>query len=141
MSVALTARGLSKRYGRALGALGLHVARSRPGASPASSGRTAPGKTTLLALAVGLIEPTEGTIDVLGEEVVATPAQLGAAGSSRRRRRCTRSLSVADHVAPRRRAEPGLGRGARAGRGSRGSVSTRAARRHAAPAGSARSSR
>ena len=47
------------------------------------------GKTTLLQLAVGLLSPTAGTIEVLGRPPAADPAQLARWASWPRTRRPT----------------------------------------------------
>jgi ABC-2 type transport system ATP-binding protein len=66
--------------------------------SSASWGPNGAGKTTLLHLAVGLLEPTAGTISVLSEEIVATPAQLARVGFVAQETPLYSSLSVADHL-------------------------------------------
>ena len=97
MSVALTTRGLGKRYGQrwALSDCTLHVPAGHVAGLVGPNGA---GKTTLLELAVGLIEPDAGSIDVLGEEVVATPAQLARVGFVAQQMPLYASLSVADHL-------------------------------------------
>ena len=97
MSVALEADGLGKRYGRrwALSGCTLEVP---AGYVAGLVGPNGAGKTTLLHLAVGLIEPNEGSIAVLGEEVAATPAQLGRVGFVAQETPLYPSLSVADHL-------------------------------------------
>ena len=97
MSVALTADGLGKRYGRrwALAGCTLEVP---AGYVAGLVGPNGAGKTTLLHLAVGLIEPSAGSIVVLGEEVAATPAQLGRVGFVAQETPLYQSLSVADHL-------------------------------------------
>ena len=97
MSVALTTRGLGKRYGQrwALSDCTLHVPAGHVAGLVGPNGA---GKTTLLELAVGLIEPDAGSIDVLGEEVVATPAQLARVGFVAQQMPLYASLSVAEHL-------------------------------------------
>ena len=97
MSVALEADGLGKRYGRrwALSGCTLEVP---AGYVAGLVGPNGAGKTTLLHLAVGLIEPSDGSIAVLGEEVAATPAQLGRVGFVAQETPLYPSLSVADHL-------------------------------------------
>src|ERR1019366_7348333 len=48
------------------------------------------GKTTLLQLAVGLLSPTTGTIEVLGGRPAESPRNSGRFGSAPRTRRPTR---------------------------------------------------
>jgi ABC-type cobalamin/Fe3+-siderophores transport system ATPase subunit len=78
VSVALQTRGLSKRYGRrwALSGCNLEVP---AGHVAGLGGPNGAGKTTLLNLAVGLIEPSAGSIAGFDEEVAGTPAQLALA--------------------------------------------------------------
>jgi ABC-2 type transport system ATP-binding protein len=97
VSVALATRGLGKRYGRrwALSGCTFQVPAGRVAGLVGPNGA---GKTTLLHLAVGLIEPSAGSIDVLGEEVAATPTQLARVGFVAQDTPLYPSLSVADHV-------------------------------------------
>ena len=76
---AIATDGLGKRYGRrwALRDCAVNV--------PAGSvvglvGTNGAGKSTLLHLIVGLLEPTEGSISVLGRRPGAGPDQLGRVG-------------------------------------------------------------
>ena len=75
MSVALATRGLGKRYGRrwALSDCTLEVPAGHVAGLVGPNGA---GKTTLLQLAVGLIEPSAGSIAVLGEDAVITPKAI-----------------------------------------------------------------
>jgi ABC-2 type transport system ATP-binding protein len=97
VSVALATRGLGKRYGRrwALSGCTLEVPAGRVAGLVGPNGA---GKTTLLHLAVGLTEPTEGSVAVLGEEVAATSAQLARVGFVAQETPLYASLSVADHL-------------------------------------------
>ena len=97
MSVALATRGLGKRYGRrwALSGCTLQVPAGRVVGLVGPNGA---GKTTLLHLAVGLIEPSAGSIAVLGEGVAATSAQLARVGFLAQETPLYPSLSVADHL-------------------------------------------
>ena len=97
MSAALATRGLGKRYGRrwALSGCTLEVPAGHVAGLVGPNGA---GKTTLLHLAVGLIEPSAGSIAVLGEEVAATPAQLARVGFVAQETPLYPSLSVADHL-------------------------------------------
>ena len=96
------------------------------------------GKTTLLNLAVGMLQPTSGAIEVLGGRPPG-PAQLAKVGFVAQD---TPTYGRAERRRPpavRRRAQPGLGRGAGAQRGSSGSASTKRSRPASSPAASARS--
>jgi ABC-2 type transport system ATP-binding protein len=97
VSVALATRGLGKRYGRrwALSGCTLHVPAGRVAGLVGPNGA---GKTTLLHLAVGLTEPSEGSVAVLGEDVAATSAQLARVGFVAQQTPLYSSLSVADHL-------------------------------------------
>ena len=97
MSSVLEADGLGRRYGRrwALRDCTLDIPAGRVVALVGPNGA---GKTTLLHLAVGLLEPTTGTIGVLGEKVSDTPAQLGRVGFVAQETPVYPALSVADHL-------------------------------------------
>jgi ABC-2 type transport system ATP-binding protein len=128
VSVALAANGLGKRYGHrwALSGCTLEIPAGHVAGLVGPNGA---GKTTLLHLAVGLIEPSVGSVAVFGEEVAATPAQLARVGFVAQETPLYPSLSVADHLrlgaslnpgwdsalAERRIAQIGLDRKQRAG--------------------------
>jgi ABC-2 type transport system ATP-binding protein len=97
MTPVLQAEGLGKRYGRrwALRDCTLDIPVGRVVALVGPNGA---GKTTLLHLAVGLLQPTSGTIEVLGERVADTPAQLGRVGFVAQETPVYPTLSVADHL-------------------------------------------
>jgi ABC-2 type transport system ATP-binding protein len=97
VTVALAARGLGMRYGRswALSGCTLEVPAGRVAGLVGPNGA---GKTTLLHLAVGLLEPSAGSIAVLGEEVAAAPAQLARVGFVAQDTPLYPSLTVADHL-------------------------------------------
>jgi ABC-2 type transport system ATP-binding protein len=97
VSVALEARGLGKRYGRRWALSGCTV-EVPAGHVAGLVGPNGAGKTTLLHLAVGLIEPSEGSIAVLGEGVMATSDQLARVGFVAQDTPLYPTLSVADHL-------------------------------------------
>jgi ABC-2 type transport system ATP-binding protein len=65
------------------------------------------GKTTLLHLAVGLLRPTVGTIEVLGGRPAASPAQIARVGFLAQDAPAYAGLSVADHLKLGARLNPG----------------------------------
>ena len=72
MSALLEAEGLGKRLRRTWALRGCTLA--VPGQSIVGlTGPNGAGKSTLLGLAVGLAEPTEGTIRVLGRDPCTAP--------------------------------------------------------------------
>jgi len=79
MTDALATHGLSKKYGHrvALADCTLSIPAGRIAGLVGPNGA---GKTTLLHLAVGLLAPTSGTIDVLGGRPASGPAQLAKVG-------------------------------------------------------------
>jgi ABC-2 type transport system ATP-binding protein len=97
VSVCLAARDLGKRYGRrwALSGCDLEVP---AGYVAGLVGPNGAGKTTLLHLAVGLVEPSAGSIAVFGEEVAGTATQLARVGFVAQETPLYGSLSVADHL-------------------------------------------
>ncbi|HTU84750.1 MAG TPA: ABC transporter ATP-binding protein [Solirubrobacteraceae bacterium] len=97
MSAALATRGLGKRYGHrwALTNCTLEVPAGHVAGLVGANGA---GKTTLLHLAAGLIEPSAGSIAVLGEAVAGTPAQLARIGFVAQETPLYPLLSVADHL-------------------------------------------
>jgi len=97
VSAALATSELGKRYRRkwALSGCTLEIPAGRVAGLVGPNGA---GKTTLLHLAVGLIEPSAGSIAVLGEEVAGTPAQLARVGFVAQETTLYASLSVADHL-------------------------------------------
>ncbi len=97
MSAALTATGLGKRYGRrwALSDCTLKIPTGRVVGLVGPNGA---GKTTLLHLAVGLLTPTSGTIEVLGRRPAEGPEQLRRVGFVAQDTPVYESMSVADHL-------------------------------------------
>lgn len=89
--------GLGKRYGRRW------ALRDCTLAIPAGKvvllvGPNGAGKTTLLNLAVGLLEPTAGTVSVLGGRPATGPAKLGRVGFVAQQAPLYERLSVANHL-------------------------------------------
>jgi ABC-2 type transport system ATP-binding protein len=97
VTAVLVARGLGKRYGRhwALSDCTLTIPSGRVVGLVGPNGA---GKTTLLHLAVGLLAPTTGTIDVLGDHPAADPNQLGRVGFVGQDTPVYARLTVADHL-------------------------------------------
>jgi ABC-2 type transport system ATP-binding protein len=97
MTAVVEARGLGKRYRRswALADCTLSVP---AGHVVGLVGPNGAGKTTLLNLAVGMLAPTTGTIEVLGGRPAAGPAQLARVGYLAQQAPVYPGLSVADHL-------------------------------------------
>jgi ABC-2 type transport system ATP-binding protein len=97
MTAALSAQGLGKSYGRrwALSDCTLDVPGGRVVGLVGPNGA---GKTTLLHLAVGLLTPTSGSIEVLGGRPAAGPAQLAKVGFVAQDVPTYAGLSVEDHL-------------------------------------------
>jgi ABC-2 type transport system ATP-binding protein len=106
MTAVLEARGLGKRYGRtwALSECTLEVPAGRVVGLVGPNGA---GKSTLLNLAVGLLAPTTGSIDVLGERPAGSPAELARVGFVAQETPVYPTLSVADHLQLGARLNPG----------------------------------
>jgi ABC-2 type transport system ATP-binding protein len=106
MTAVLRAEGLGKRYGRrwALSDCTLDVPAGRVVGLVGPNGA---GKTTLLHLAVGLLAPTAGTIEVLGGRPAAGPAQLARVGFVAQETPTYGGLSVEDHLRLGARLNPG----------------------------------
>jgi ABC-2 type transport system ATP-binding protein len=132
-SLVLHAEGLTKRYGRRAALTDCDLAIPR-GHIVGLVGPNGAGKSTLLQLACGLIEPTSGTLSVLGSRPAAGPDHLARVGFVAQDTPVYASFSVADHVrmgawlnpswdqalAQRRIAEVGLDPAQKAGRLSGG---------------------
>ena len=97
MTCVLEARGLGKRYGRrwALRDCTLSIPSGRVVGLVGPNGA---GKTTLLHLAVGLLVPTTGVIEVLGGRPARGPAQLARVGFVAQDTPTYAGLSVAQHL-------------------------------------------
>jgi ABC-2 type transport system ATP-binding protein len=105
MTAVLEARGLGKRYRRtpALTDCTLSIPAGRVAGLVGPNGA---GKTTLLHLATGLLEPTSGTIEVLGGRPASGPAQLARVGVVAQDTPTYATLSVADHLRMGERMNP-----------------------------------
>jgi ABC-2 type transport system ATP-binding protein len=97
MTAVLEARGLGKKYRRrwALSACTLSVPAGRVAGLVGPNGA---GKTTLLQLAVGLLRPSAGTIDVLGGPPASSEAQRGKVSFVAQGAPAYATLSVRDHL-------------------------------------------
>jgi ABC-2 type transport system ATP-binding protein len=102
----LETHGLGKRYGRrsALNDCTLSIP---PGRLVGLVGPNGAGKSTLLSLACGLIEPTTGSISVLGHRPAADAAQLARVGFVAQDTPIYARLSVAHHLRLGARLNPG----------------------------------
>ena len=91
------AEGLTKRYGRrtALSDCTLAVP---PGKVVGLVGPNGAGKTTLLLIAVGMLRPTAGRIEVLGSLPAANAAQLAKVGFVAQDTPIYAGLTIADHL-------------------------------------------
>jgi ABC-2 type transport system ATP-binding protein len=93
----IEAHGLDKRYGRTC-ALTDCTLEIPAGHVVGLVGPNGAGKSTLLNLAVGLLAPSSGTIEVLGGVPASDPTQLGRVGFVAQDTPTFSSLSVADHL-------------------------------------------
>jgi ABC-2 type transport system ATP-binding protein len=109
VTAVLEARGLGKRYGRrwALSECTLEIPAGRVAALVGPNGA---GKTTLLHLAVGLLTPTSGTIEVLGGRLPVGPPRMAQLGFVAQDAPTYARLSVADHLHLGARLNPGWDR-------------------------------
>jgi len=106
VSAILRTRGLGKRYRRrwALSDCTLEIP---AGHVTGLVGPNGAGKTTLLSLAVGLLAPTAGTIEVCGGRPAAGPEQLANVGFVAQDTPTYPGLTVADHLRLGARLNPG----------------------------------
>ena len=97
MRAVIQTSGLGKRYRRtwALRDCSLAIPEGRVVGLVGPNGA---GKTTLLHLAVGLLAPTRGAIEVLGERPAAGPAQLARVGFVAQHTPVYARMTVADHL-------------------------------------------
>jgi ABC-2 type transport system ATP-binding protein len=106
MTAVLRAHGLGKSYRRrwALSDCTLDVPAGRIVGLVGPNGA---GKTTLLNLAVGMLTPTSGTIEVLGGRPASGPEQLAKVGFVAQDTPTYAGLSVEDHLRLGARLNPG----------------------------------
>lgn len=97
MTAVLESSGLGKRY-RKRWALSDCTLSIPPGYVTGLVGPNGAGKTTLLNLAVGLLQPTSGTIEVLGGRPASSSEQLARVGFVAQDTPTYSGLSVADHL-------------------------------------------
>jgi ABC-2 type transport system ATP-binding protein len=105
MTAALDARGLGKRFRRqwALRDCTLSIPE---GAIVGLAGPNAAGKSTLLALATGLLAPTEGAIEVLGRDPLRDASVLADVGFVAQGAPLYRSFTVGEATEFARRTNP-----------------------------------
>jgi len=106
MSALLQAQGLGKSY-RHREALTDCTLKIPPGHVVGLVGPNGAGKTTLLKIACGMLAPTTGRIEVLGEQPAAGPAQLARVGYVAQDTPTYANLSVADHLKLGAKLNPG----------------------------------
>ncbi len=106
MTVVLQSQELSKRYGHrpALANCTLSIP---AGHVVGLVGPNGAGKTTLLNLAVGMLSPTSGTIEVLGGKPGSGAAQLAKVGYVAQETPIYAGLTVADHLSLGAHLNPG----------------------------------
>jgi ABC-2 type transport system ATP-binding protein len=97
MNAILQTHALGKKYGQrqALADCTLEIP---PGHVVGLVGPNGAGKTTLLKIACGMLAPTTGRIEVLGEEPNGAPAHLARVGYVAQDTPTYSGLSVADHL-------------------------------------------
>lgn len=106
MTAVVETAGVGKRY-RGLWALTDCTLSIPAGHVVGLVGPNGAGKSTLLNLAAGMLAPTAGTIEVLGGQPAAGPAQLARVGYLAQGAPVYAGLSVADHLKLGRRMNPG----------------------------------
>lgn len=97
MTAAIEARGLGKQYGRrwALTDCTLNIPAGRVVGLVGPNGA---GKTTLINLATGMLAPTTGSIQVLGQQPASNPGQLAKVGYVAQDTPTYSGFTVADHL-------------------------------------------
>ena len=97
MTAVLEARGLTKQYGRrrALSDCNLSIPSGRIVGLVGPNGA---GKTTLLQIAVGMLAPTSGSIEVIGRRPANDADQLARVGYVAQETPTYSWLSIADHL-------------------------------------------
>jgi ABC-2 type transport system ATP-binding protein len=103
---AVAARGLGKQYGRHW-ALSDCTFSIPAGLVVGLVGPNGAGKSTLIGLMTGMLGPTTGSIEVLGEPALNRPRQLARIGYVAQSTPVYGSLSVADHLRFGARTNPG----------------------------------
>jgi ABC-2 type transport system ATP-binding protein len=106
MTAVLEASGLTKQYGRrrALSDCNLSIPSGRIVGLVGPNGA---GKTTLLQIAVGMLAPTSGSIEVIGRPPAADADQLAKVGYVAQETPTYAWLSIADHLRFGAHANPG----------------------------------
>ena len=97
MTPPLEARGLGKRFRREWGLRDCTLTIPE-GAIVGLAGPNAAGKSTLLALATGLLAPTEGVVEVLGADPMREPSILAEMGFVAQGAPLYRSFTVAETI-------------------------------------------
>ena len=97
MNAVIAASGLGKQYRRTWALRDCALAIPE-GHVVGLVGPNGAGKTTLLRLATGMLTPTRGTIEVLGQRPAAGPAQLARVGFVAQDTAVYARLTVADHL-------------------------------------------
>ena len=97
MNAVIAASGLGKQYRRTWALRDCALAIPE-GHVVGLVGPNGAGKTTLLRLATGMLTPTHGTIEVLGQRPAAGPAQLARVGFVAQDTAVYARLTVADHL-------------------------------------------
>ncbi len=97
MSTVIRAEGLGKKYRRRWALTDCTLA-IPAGKVVGMVGPNGAGKTTFLSMAVGMLQPTSGTIEVLGERPASGPAQLARVGYVAQDTPTYAGLSVENHL-------------------------------------------
>jgi len=97
VSTVIRAEGLGKKYRRRWALTDCTLA-IPAGKVVGMVGPNGAGKTTFLSMAVGMLQPTSGTIEVLGERPASGPAQLARVGYVAQDTPTYAGLSVENHL-------------------------------------------